>query len=530
MIRNERRFELIWILIVVAIGAGFRLWDLHGVPVGLYWDEAMNGIDAVDALERGQLRVFYPANFGREGLFINAQAISVALLGNTVFALRVVAAVAGILTVLGTYLLTRRLFAPWAVAAIAAFFMATGFWHVNFSRLGFRAITAPLFVVWGLYLLLRAFETRRLVTWALAGLMIGLGFYTYIAYRVIPLVLLAALAARWLASRAEPPTGTPARRRAVWAGVLVMTGVAAVVAAPLGLYFLEHPDSFTGRISEVSVFSGSDPWGKVLVNLVKTLGMFVYAGDVNWRHNLSGDPVLFWPVGVMFVVGVTLMLVELARSSWRDRRPATAPVVLLSYLFIGLAPAVISNEGIPHALRALIVAPAAYILAGVGLHGLLRLALRLGGRPRASVAPRGKRPPAPRDPGGPRWAAVAVAAALACIGALDARRYFVKWAESPRTAAALRKSYVDVANELNRLPVTTPKYVVVTDATGDGLPLATQPVIFLTGTWSRERQDRRNLHYLTRPQYARHRPVPGQRLFALDARGARAVQARFPTP
>ena len=83
----------------------FRFWHITDTPPGLYPDEAMNGNNAAQALETGAFRVFYAENNGREGLFINLQAISLWLFGHEPWALRVVSAILGTITVLGIYLL-----------------------------------------------------------------------------------------------------------------------------------------------------------------------------------------------------------------------------------------------------------------------------------------------------------------------------------------------------------------------------------------------------------------------------------------
>ena len=102
------------LLIIIIIAGGLRLANLASLPPGLYPDEAMNGSNALEALAtaapEGGFKVFYPENNGREGLFINIQAISVAILGNKPWALRLPSTIFGIFTVLGLYFLTRELF------------------------------------------------------------------------------------------------------------------------------------------------------------------------------------------------------------------------------------------------------------------------------------------------------------------------------------------------------------------------------------------------------------------------------------
>ena len=74
--------ELAIFLIIMAVAAFFRLYKLDQFPPGLYPDEAMNGNNALEALDTGDFKIFYPENNGREGLFINIQALSLKAFGN----------------------------------------------------------------------------------------------------------------------------------------------------------------------------------------------------------------------------------------------------------------------------------------------------------------------------------------------------------------------------------------------------------------------------------------------------------------
>src|SRR3989344_2129322 len=104
----SREYKLL--LVVLIIAGGLRVANLTSVPPGLYPDEAMNGSNALEALSTGEFKIFYPENNGREGLFINIQAMFVATLGNEPWALRLPSAIFGMFTVLGLYFLTRELF------------------------------------------------------------------------------------------------------------------------------------------------------------------------------------------------------------------------------------------------------------------------------------------------------------------------------------------------------------------------------------------------------------------------------------
>ena len=67
------------LLLTAAVAVFLRFYKLDAIPPGLHADEAVDGNDALTAWRTGDYRVFYPENNGREGLFINVQAIALGL-------------------------------------------------------------------------------------------------------------------------------------------------------------------------------------------------------------------------------------------------------------------------------------------------------------------------------------------------------------------------------------------------------------------------------------------------------------------
>ena len=160
------RNQIILLILILAIAAFFRFYKLTEVPPGLYPDVAINGNDAATALASHNFRIFYPENNGREGLFINAIAVGFAFFGISVWSIKIVAAIIGFLTVLGLYLMLKELFRGKKqsnlIALLSSFFLAASFWHILFSRIGFRAIMVPFFLVWGFYCLFKAMRMMRI--------------------------------------------------------------------------------------------------------------------------------------------------------------------------------------------------------------------------------------------------------------------------------------------------------------------------------------------------------------------------------
>ena len=89
---------------VVGAGIALRLIGLGSHPYGLYQDEAVNGLDALRVLD-GYHPLYFPANNGREPLFVYLMATTVGLFGPTALGVRAAAAILGILTLAAAYLL-----------------------------------------------------------------------------------------------------------------------------------------------------------------------------------------------------------------------------------------------------------------------------------------------------------------------------------------------------------------------------------------------------------------------------------------
>ncbi|MBI2037084.1 MAG: glycosyltransferase family 39 protein [Candidatus Liptonbacteria bacterium] len=483
--------EIAAILFLLIIAAFLRLHNLETTPPGLYPDEAMNGNNALEAIRTGAFKVFYPENNGREGLFINIQALFLAATGiHEPWMLRLPSALIGIMTVLGAFFLFRELAREsglandFAIGFLGSFLLATSVWHIIFSRIGFRAIMAPFFLVWAAYFLLRAVRTGSWRTAAFSGAALGLGAHTYIAYRIMPLLLLCFV----------PRLRHHAQKWKI-AGAVVLA--AALFAAPLLGYYALHPEDFLGRTGQLSVMSSSAPARDLAKNVALTLGMFNFGGDGNWRHNIAGRPELFWPVGVLFLVGAGLAV---SRRTLYD-------TFMLTWFGLALLPVVISNEGLPHALRAILLIPPVFGLSargGVAIWELLkkRLAethfsktgswrfLRLGALAHATH--------------------LEIIAVL-FLGTLFYEAYFsyfMAWGQNPNVQNAFAADYVEIGREMRALPDASPKTVVV-KAGGvlvRGIPMPAQTVMFMTDSFLPEEQKRKNIRYLTETEAQKLNP------------------------
>ena len=456
----------------MGVAAFLRLYQIAAAPPGLFPDEAMNGNDGLESIETGHFRVFYPENGGREGLFLNIQAGLVYLLGNQAWVLRLPSEIFGTLTVLALYFLACRLFSP-AVGLLASFFLATSFWHIMFSRIGLRAASSDFFLVWAVYLLLEGLSRARdggacRGRMMAAGAVYGLGFHTYLAYRVTPALILPILFYYFVEAR-------KAGRLAAWRNaVAVYTGAAALVVAPLALYFARNPEELVHRSAEISVFRAPRPWLEVLTNIWRMARMIFFRGDFDWGHNIALRPEVFWPVAMLFALGVALGCAAL----YQRGRSWFAYAVALLWLVLAAVPAVLSTQNMPNAMRAILMVPAVCMLAAAGAEWLY-------GRLAAGVPP--------------RWLQLGGAAVLLALCYEPYHSYFDVWAANPEVGLAFNAGGADIAARINAMPKTAVKTVVaVAPGLGLGMPHAVQTVKFLTGSYTQRQQQEVNVHYITR--------------------------------
>ncbi len=381
----------ILLIAIIALAAWLRLYDIKNYPPGIFPDVAANGEDVMLILD-GDVRPFYPRGNGREALFFYLQALLVKIYGIHVWPMHAASALIGIATVAAVYFATR----PWfgrLSGLLAAFFLATNHWHIALSRTGFRAIMVPLFVLLftaAVGYLIRSVKHKNkskvkrdraryssYLYAILAGAAFAGGFYSYIAYRamigVVLGIALLLLVDDWLL----PGRKLPHFMRYGQHLVLALLA-AAVVIAPLGIYFTLHPDAIVGRAGQVSIFSpdlqrevgGGTLAGTLQYSTRETLmSFFAGSGDLNWRHNVAGFPLLNPLVGILFLLGLawtihgTVMVLYAVARGRQVHLGMVYPYILLLLLGM-LLPVITTAEGLPHGLRSVGLVAPIFILAG----------------------------------------------------------------------------------------------------------------------------------------------------------------------
>ena len=358
-----------WLLFpALALATAFRVYRLDTFPFGTFFDEAQNGLVAKRMLDDSSYRPVFVTGFSQlPALFFYVFAGAMELFGSGIHTLRSVTTVASLLTLPGIFLLGSELFNR-RTGLLATFLLAAMRWHVNFSRIAFHGIFAPLFMVWAFYFLVRGLRGHGRWNFVVAGILVGVGMQSYYAFMIVPLVILLYMGHHALIE-ARPHFVRPLL------GTLVVGIVALAVYSPVLKFAIQNQNEFSQRLDTVSLTSNrssSEARELVLANSKTYALMFNAVGDTNPRHNLYREPMVDRLTGILLALGVALSVSKLNRSSH---------FLLLVWLVALLQPGIWSIDP-AQGYRALVVTPAVALLAALPLALAWGIAARLRDGPR----------------------------------------------------------------------------------------------------------------------------------------------------
>lgn len=405
--------SLLFLCLVIAIAFGLRVANLNHLPLSLSLDEATNGLDALQLFRLKWLTPFLQNNFGRETLFFYGQAVALSLYGISFFSLRFASVLVATLTIPLLYAVGRRLQLDNlllheqrntervssrtrtkfdrppldVIGLLAATGLAISYWHIYFSRLGLRAILLlplTLGLIWcfwrGWFYRTRGAEAsplppcpsfglslrtkpaprqffrgnQQLVWLVVAGVLLGLTFYTYLAARLLPVLFVIFVIVELVRNKST--------RKEKSVHFLVLFFAAALVATPLAFYFLQNPQALSSRTQAISIFATGAPLDTLVSNLTALLRI----------HFLAGTWLEEWPaLNLLSALG---LLLGLPVCLFHLRKPAF--LFLLLWWLIGTAPVLISEQDwnaptVP--LRGIVAWPALFLISAIGLTTPVRI-------------------------------------------------------------------------------------------------------------------------------------------------------------
>ncbi|MCB9430897.1 MAG: glycosyltransferase family 39 protein [Ardenticatenaceae bacterium] len=418
-----------FLILLILLAFGLRIYAITDIPPGLTHDEANHGREGMEVLD-GVYRYYFPLNYGSEPIYSYTVAGSMALLGENLFALRYVNIVFGLLTISISYAWSKRQFG-WEVGVLTAVLLTLSFWPLASSRQALRAGMLPFFTVASVSAFWQMGRNRAQID------LINADFFTKLLHRrwlnqenpanlrpilLLTLALLATLhiylAARvsWLMFPAFliylALFHRPLFRR-WWLPAAIGLLLTGLLIIPMFIYLANHPEAQT-RLGMLDGTLQAVASGNV-VPLLKTaseaLLAFVWSGygDQFLAYNIPGRPVLDVITAVFFLIGLLVSL-------WRWRQPRYAFVLL--WFGIGILPSLLTGPT-ANTTRNLAALPVIHLLPALG-----------------AVAAGSKLDN--------RWLKAGLTAVWLLFTTITTNRdYFIRWAQSPEVRSAYQHTLVE---------------------------------------------------------------------------------------
>lgn len=350
----SRVVETALVATLTVIALVVRVWNLGEVPYGMHGDELVLAGDAQRFLDGERLDTWV---WAKAMIYVGWMALILRIGDTDIGTIRLASATLGTAIVPAGYLLVRSLF-PFRVAILSAAMLALSLWFVMQSRIAFPMVSAILFGTLAMYLAVSAVRHRRWWLAALAGVVLGLGLYTYKLFLIY-------LAGFWgvsvLALLISPELR---RQKYVW----IILGVSALVSLRLLTHYiadfdrvvLENLDVEYGRGSALSPEGLLEVPGLVL-HAVLLVNNPVSGGSIDASPRVpivSLVPAMFFWLGL----GVSLLLIRQSKYQ-----------LLLAGWMIGMIPILVvpGSEGRRYLFGIFFV----LVIVSIGFNAVLSLVI-----------------------------------------------------------------------------------------------------------------------------------------------------------
>lgn len=376
----------LWLIISILVLAFIlRIYKVTEIPPALNWDEVSIGYNAYSILRTGrdEWGEFLPLHFQSFGEYklpaqIYASIPAIAVFGLNDFGVRITPVIYGTITVGVLYFLTREIFRDEKVALLSAFLLAVSPWHLHLTRASFESSFSVLWVILGIWFLVKGFKDSR--WWIAAAIPFTVAIYTYNSARVfVPLFLLAV----FLIYKKKI---FPEKRNFFLASVLFIAFLVPLIPFSLrgevaARYKLVSITTEPGLIPRINERRGLSQLPGPLPRLVHNKATYItYYFASNYLAHftpnflfLTGAPHKqhhVQEVGQLYLIQAPFVLAGFY-FLLKDRQKYR--FLLLAWLFLAFVPVATTRDSIPHALRTVIAAPVYQVLTAYGLVAILGL-------------------------------------------------------------------------------------------------------------------------------------------------------------
>lgn len=389
---NIQKIVFIIILLLAII---LRFYKLDQVPPSLFSDEVDLGYQAYSILKTGKdyKGNFFPIHFQsfadfRSPLYIYSSIPTLAIFGLNEWGVRIPAALFGTVSLVGLFLLIRKLgFNTW-VALSSIFLLSISPWHLHYSRAGFEVTLMLLLIICGLWWFLKGLEIRvflifssvafilATLTYSTAKLFVPLfGFSLMLIYRkqllklsqkwkVGMILLLIALSIPLIIDTVSGKASYRFSYTNIFANPTIPKEIDVQRNIDTGSDRLGMQPTILSKINHNKVLSYGESFIKNYSSSFSTQFLFL-DGDPIRRHSIGKMGQFYLFEIVTICLGLFILL----------KIKTKAALTLITWILLSPIPASLTVEGGNHATRLILLLIPLIILSGVGLENILNFIL-----------------------------------------------------------------------------------------------------------------------------------------------------------
>lgn len=297
---------------------------------------------------------------GHATLYFYIILLSFKLFGVGLLALRLPAAVFGILNPLVFYLILKKILKN-PLPFILSIIFITMRWYFNFARFGFEVTFLLFLELFSLYFMFVYLEKKKMLMLVVSGIFAGLAYNSYQPGRIfvlVPISLLLSILVKDFVILAK--AGIQAKMTLLMYFLIPFF----LLILPLIIYLNIHkdtrfyqqfyPDNHEMTLQEKGQF--------FMRNLQSTAGIFNVNGDVNGRHNYPNKAALNPILGVLFLAGLLIAIKKIKEQNNQ---------LFLLWFFLSLAPTLVTYPWEnPNMLRTFTVIPSVVYFVGLTIKQL----------------------------------------------------------------------------------------------------------------------------------------------------------------
>ncbi|HTA75840.1 MAG TPA: PA14 domain-containing protein [bacterium] len=297
-----KKIEFLFFILAMGLGCFFRLYQIDLLPAGMHTDQGLTGLCALRIEHEGWRPFSEVFNFQiPEVLLFYQLAVWFHLAGDSLFNFHLFFVLQAMAAMVFFYASVRQLSGTRA-ALLSLFILAVTRWSWIETRVGYPSSEILFYLFGALCFWIYGLRKEKIWAWVLSALFLGIGLYTYQAFKLVPFLFVIYALFEILRQKKKNPFRLSS-------GIIYLLIVLAI-ALPLLHYFWsgktfgnrEH-EAFIGTsiIEQKSLKPLWDVWSG-------NFSMFNRTGDENPRHNIPGHRMLDDLTGILFILGLGLAI------------------------------------------------------------------------------------------------------------------------------------------------------------------------------------------------------------------------------